>query len=453
MLVTATLGLFLLAVVLPALLRRPEWTVFGLSFLLGLNANHVLSWQFGIGVADPALLAAALGLALCDWALRPHWLTGFTRYAIAVAVVLAAMLNSLIWSWAPDVSYGKVTGYLPNVLLTLPLLLLITNQRRLVHALAGVATAALLLSVLTVAQAVFALETQDFLGLAKVAMGNISEGVDALRPTGPLEDPNYYAQMLVPGLGIWLGLALAAPTLRLRLLAGLAVAGVTAAVLLTSSRGAFLAAAIMALALMIRERRAGLLLVLAPPMLAVLLLMPGYAERLGNTATSAWSALTGQKVGEASVAGRLAEMEAAGRLFLEHPVAGVGFGSFQEFYQEVSVRSDLKLRSADRSAHSLYLETAAEQGLVGLTALAALLWLAFGAALRAARVAGVDPVVRVMVDGLVAGALGLLLCSIFLHDAYAQNIWLTLTLLFSCERALCPPVSAHSPNRKPTHAG
>lgn len=454
MLFAAAFGLVLLTVVLPVLLRRPQWTVFGLSFLLALNANHVLSYHFGIGLADPALLAATLGLVFCDWALRPYWLTGLTRYAIAVSLLLAAILNSLAWSWAPGISLDKIVSYLPNILLTFPLMLLIHDRQRLVHAIAGMAVAALLLAALTVVQALTGQGAQDFLGLAKMAMGNISEGVDALRPTGPLEDPNYFAQMLLPGLGVWLALALAAPGLRLRLLSGVAVAVVVGAVLLTSSRGAFLAVAIMALILMIRERRAGLLLVLAPPMLAVLLMMPGYAERLVNTAVSGWEAMTGQAVGEASVAGRLAEMEAATRLFLAQPVAGTGFDTFQDFYQEVSVRADLKLRSADRSAHSLYLETAAEQGLIGLVALAVLIGLAFAAALRAARNAPPRSAVQVMIDGLIAGALGLCLCSIFLHDAYAQHFWLTLTLLFSSERALCLRASASRlNNRKPIHAG
>lgn len=449
----AALAFLVLLAGLPVLLRRPEWSAFGIGFVLAVNANHVLSLHFGIGQADPALLALSLGLVLCDWALRPHWLTGLTRYGVAIAIFLLAAVNSLIWSWAPKVGWGVLQAYLPNILLTLPLLLLLTSHRRLVHALAGVAAAALLLALLTVVQALFGLEAQDFLGLAKAAMGNIAEGVDALRPTGPLEDPNYYAQMLVPGLGLWLALALAGPRRRLRVLAGLASAVIVGAILLTSSRGAFLAVAVMVVLLAIRERRAGLLLMLAPPLVAVLLLMPGYAERLGNTATSAWLALTGQEVGEASVAGRLAEMEAAARIFLDNPVSGSGFGSFQDFYQSVSARHDLKLRSADRAAHSLYLETAAEQGLVGLAALATLLGLAFAATRRARKAVRPGAPVQVMIDGLLAGALGLLLCAIFLHDAYAQHMWLILTLLFACERALCAPVPATSHNGKPIHAG
>jgi O-antigen ligase len=160
-------------------------------------------------------------------------------------------------------------------------------------------------------------------------------------------------------------------------------------------------------------------------------------------------------VNEASVSGRLAEMGAAAQAFAEHPGAGLGYGTFQDFYQAQSVRLDLKLRSADRSAHSLYLEAAAEQGLPGLLALIAMIALAFRAAFlaRAAALATDDPRLRAMLDGLIAGAIGLFAAALFLHDAYGQNVWMVLTLLFAAERATLFIPNSVSPNRRPLHAG
>jgi O-antigen ligase len=439
----------------PVLLRRPDWAVFLMALILGLNLNHVLAVVHGIGIGSLALFAGMVGLAVAYPVVHGDRPVGVSRYAIALTIWLLAVLNSAVWSWAPKSPVDYLQDFLPNILLAVALFLLITDRARLVHALAGLASAALLLAALTVTQAAFGLQDQGFLGLARVAMGNIVEDVDSLRPTGPLEDPNYYAQMLLPGLGLWLGVTIAARSQVLRLVAGLAVLVVTAAVLLTSSRGGVVALGLMVLVWLVRERRLGVMVLLMPPLLATLLLMPGYGQRLVTTASSAIAALSGEDVNEASVSGRLAEMGAAAQAFAEHPGAGLGYGTFQDFYQAQSVRLDLKLRSADRSAHSLYLEAAAEQGLPGLLALIAMIALAFRAAFlaRAAALATDDPRLRAMLDGLIAGAIGLFAAALFLHDAYGQNVWMVLTLLFAAERATLFIPNSVSPNRRPLHAG
>jgi len=110
---------------------------------------------------------------------------------------------------------------------------------------------------------------------------------------------------------------------------------------------------------------------------------------------------------------------------------------FESRYQDISANYDMMLRGADRSAHSLYLETAAEQGVIGLAALLFLL----GTALRAVQLAyrGAarqgDTALMSTLRALGAAAVGLFVSSIFLHDAYAQHFWLVLALLFAAERA------------------
>jgi O-antigen ligase len=80
--------------------------------------------------------------------------------------------------------------------------------------------------------------------------------------------------------------------------------------------------------------------------------------------------------GDDSGASRLASVQSnryeywkvAVRSFADHPLAGVGSGGFQaEWLRERPFREGV------RDAHSLYLETAAELGLVGLALLALLL--------------------------------------------------------------------------------
>ena len=75
--------------------------------------------------------------------------------------------------------------------------------------------------------------------------------------------------------------------------------------------------------------------------------------------------------------------EEAGSTFAEHPIAGIGSGGFQVEWLKVYERFD-----ASGDAHSLYLETAAELGVVGVAAL--LLFLG-GIAAAVLRLYRVDP--------------------------------------------------------------
>jgi len=84
---------------------------------------------------------------------------------------------------------------------------------------------------------------------------------------------------------------------------------------------------------------------------------------------------------------RSAYWRVAAEVFVDHPLRGVGSGSFRvEWLQRRPFAESV------RDAHSLYLETAAELGLVGVLALAAFLAGAVLAA-RAGNVAAVAPLV------------------------------------------------------------
>jgi putative inorganic carbon (hco3(-)) transporter len=164
---------------------------------------------------------------------------------------------------------------------------------------------------------------------------------------------------------------------------------------------------------------AGLLLVAALPF------MPdGYTERL--------TSLT--QVGEVeagidpSIRGRTAEMSAAWAMFWDRPVTGVGYGNFAAEYPSYSAGLGIDVRDTQREAHNLYLETAAETGILGLLMLGATMVAAF-AALSAGR-RRFRTMADLRSDGIgfaVAVALvGFLVTSVFLHMAFARLVWLLI---------------------------
>lgn len=421
----------------PVFLRHPARAVFAFAFLLLLHANLVLSKDLNVGLADPMLFGTMLGLVACYPLLHGDTPRGSGRFLAACGLWLAGVLNSYVWSTGQGVSLSVLTDFLPNLLYAGVLFLLVTDRPRMIAALSGVVAASVLLSVLTILKVALGLQDLDFFGLAKGAVDHIASDVDAIRPTGPVEDPNYYCQILLPGFGLALGAFLVARTAGERLAGCVATLVILGAIMLTASRGGILAATVTMITLLFLHRKLRYLAVLMVPVVTLLYAVPSYYERLASLTTSTVALASGQTATESSVSGRLAEMATAAILFVEHPFAGIGYGTFESRYQDISANHDVVLRGEDRSAHSLYLETAAEQGVVGLAALLFLL----GASLRAVQLAARraagqgDGALMNALLALAAGALGVFVSSIFLHDAYAQHFWLVLALLFAAEKA------------------
>ena len=66
-------------------------------------------------------------------------------------------------------------------------------------------------------------------------------------------------------------------------------------------------------------------------------------------------------------------------MIADHPLIGVGIGNYQVLYQQYSRPLGIDPRTTPRLAHNLYLETAAETGLAGLTPFVLFLTVVFAA--------------------------------------------------------------------------
>jgi putative inorganic carbon (HCO3(-)) transporter len=160
--------------------------------------------------------------------------------------------------------------------------------------------------------------------------------------------------------------------------------------------------------------------------LSIPFLPSGYLERM--------AALGGVGTIEAgvdpSIRGRTAELTAAWEMFADHPLAGVGYGNYMIRYPEYARNSGIDVRATEREAHNLYLATAAELGLLGLFALAAIVIGSFTAlstgrkrfrAISDHRADGIG-------HAIAASLIGYLVTSMFLHMAFARFAWLIIGL-------------------------
>lgn len=261
-------------------------------------------------------------------------------------------------------------------------------------------------------------------GLAQSAVQNIVDTTDDVRISGPVGDPNYYAQwlvMIVP-LAVDRFRDEARPILRIAAAAfGSAAA---AGVIMSFSRGGLLGLAVVAVALLVRHPpRMQTVAVIAGIALALLPLLPaGYVDRLAAIGDVG----TVEAGIDPSVRSRTAEMTAAMRMFRSDPLTGVGYGTFAERYLGVTRDLGIDLRAVGREAHNLYLQFAAEMGMAGLALLAGIT-AAVMVSLRRGRRR-----FRAMSDlagdgighAIGVALLGYAVTSIFLHLDFARLPWL-----------------------------
>ncbi len=194
----------------------------------------------------------------------------------------------------------------------------------------------------------------------------------SLRVYGTFGQPNPFAGYINLPLSIALAVTLLGSNRTTRIFAGIATVLLGAAVYLSQSRGAELAT-VAGLAFIIvvgmpRLRKPVGLLVFPALFVAALFLaglIPAYMlnpvlKPLGLAGIS----FTNPSAADYSTAERIAHWIAGIRMFLAHPVLGVGIGNFPDVYASYYVT--IFVNSLDH-AHNYYINIAAETGAIGLT--------------------------------------------------------------------------------------
>ena len=130
---------------------------------------------------------------------------------------------------------------------------------------------------------------------------------------------------------------------------------------------------------------------------------------------------------DSSSKGRLTEMLAAGLVFVDHPILGAGPGMSRLLYREYGEIVGGRLRPGARMAHSLYLQIAAEHGMLGILAFAGMVTAAFVELQRTRkRLKKTQPEVSLLATGLMMSLVVYLASGMFLHAAYVRYFWLFL---------------------------
>jgi putative inorganic carbon (HCO3(-)) transporter len=215
----------------------------------------------------------------------------------------------------------------------------------------------------------------------------------------------------------------------MKILAGWALAASFLTVVLTFSRGGFLAmCGVVVLILLMRKPP---LVVVLCGVLIVLVLIPflpgAYFERIQTILE--YLPFTGKDVRtEVSLRGRASEYAVGLEMFLERPILGIGYENYAANYLKYSMKIGLDPRRTERSAHSLYLQVLAEQGILGMLMFGFVLYSTFKSLARSKEIFH-----RISYDGYAdlamafqIGFIGYLAAALFIHGAYPRNLWLLI---------------------------
>lgn len=430
--------------------RRGIAAVIFFFFVLWTNLAVVLTQFHGVPQIVASSVVVVLLIPIVRALIVERQPPVVTPVLALVLIFLGTLFLAGIRSPEPSVVQNNIGLYLTEGLL---LYLLVSNAVRtlpmLTAALWTLILAGALLGGLSIFQEFTHTYANDYAGFAQVDRLDTGGGfniapADAtqkeLRPRlgGPLGSENRYAQILAVVFPLALLRAFRDPRRSRRLAGGAASILIAGGIFLTFSRGAAVAVGVtIMLILLLRELKLRHVL----PALAVLtavvaLAVPDYVRRLstleGVTALSSSTSNSSNSTDkpDSALVGRETENLAALHVFIDHPVTGVGPGVyFHDYSRDYANRLGLRYLASERRGHSLYLEMAADTGIVGLTAFLVMVGVPIVLLLRQARYwRSRDSERAIVASSLVFALVAYLASAMFLHLSYQRFFWAILAL-------------------------
>jgi len=423
-------------------LRRPTAGLLILVALLYTNASEIGVRYYGLpSLLQWLSLATAAGVVI---RLFPHGNQPGRRFvfdplfvpiALYAVVVFASSLEAANVGLADD-RFSEIVKSLVAFLVVINLTRSRATLRQVVWALI---LAGIFLGTISVYQVLTHSLDQDFGGFGRTKIAEIVGESREPRIAGSVGDPNFYAQVLVTLVPLALYRLWDERSIKAKAVAGYALAAITLATVFTYSRGAAIALGLVLLLALLHKRISVKyvligLLAFAPLTLFVPQSFEGRLETLTQLAPDPDKVVSAEGE-DSSFRHRQILMTIAVRMFEDDPVFGVGAGNYAEHFKEYARRMGMTQRSFEdfgepQFPHELYLEVAAETGIIGLIAFFSViigtmmtLWEAY----RSFRNAGDSATANIVVSLALAIA-AFFLTSLFLHGAYLRYVWLLISV-------------------------
>jgi putative inorganic carbon (hco3(-)) transporter len=364
---------------------------------------------------------------------RPRGLFLPTLMVVAYGLV---GFTSLLYAPDKDAVVASLSNYVKDALIALVVVALLKKPYQFRQVIYTLLIIGAFIGSISVHQYVTKNFRSDYGGFAVAEYMNIVENTNDYRLSGPVGDPNFFAQVMVVLALLGVERLVHDKRLLVKILAAWCAAVSTLTVVFTFSRGATVA---LVLSLMIffwiyRLKPAQLVTVLVVGIALLLYAPQTYFERV-LTIRDILPTSDGQinVRSDRAIQGRASENLTAWVMLSQHPFLGIGLNNFSSLYQEYTKTLGLAPSASNRSPHNLYLEVAAETGFVGLAVFLLMIGLAVRSilyAMRKFRELGLEDYAN-LATGFAIAFIGYLFSAVFVHAAYPRYFYLLLGIAYA----------------------
>lgn len=423
----------------------PEATTPVVVFVMYSNAAAVAVRSHGVPSAVATCFFFLLLVPIVSHAMfGGESLRGDSVLALMVVYIAPLLASALLSVYTPD-TVAFITKYIFEGLVIYFLIInAIRSPESLRRSLWAVVIAGGLLAGITVLQEVtktydaeyggFALtkivNSKGYIDEADTETGQVdSQGRSVSRPraSGPIGDPNFYGQILCAVLPIAAVFAFSSSSRWSRIIALMTTMLLVAAILLTFSRGAMIAMALLTVFLVaLRYLKIRYLLIMSALIATAICLNPAYQTRLS---TLSFVQSRGMRHADYSVRERATILLAGVRIFLDHPLFGVGPGQSSKYIASYGNAQGYAKVRKDMEAHNTYLQQLDETGVIGFACLLAIVGVTLRNLIRVrVRWRPQCPEYAHVATGLTLAIVMFLVTSMFLHLAFMRYFSLLLGL-------------------------
>jgi putative inorganic carbon (hco3(-)) transporter len=381
---------------------------FVVVLLLGIFIRSVVSRQWPRGLLLPTLLVVAYGLV------------GFSSY---------------LYAPYPDAVSLSLGNYVKDALIALVVVALLKKTHQFRYVIYTLLIIGIFIGIINIHQYVTGNYTNNYGGFAVAEYMNIVGETNGYRLSGPVGDPNFFAQVMVVLALLGMEQLMNERRVFWKIVGGVAAAASGLTVVFTFSRGAIVA---LGLSLLIffwiyKLKPAHLVALLILGAVMLFFIPQTYYQRVLSIADVLPSNGEINIHKDRAIQGRASESLTAWAMLNQHPLLGVGLNNFTYLYQDYTKSLGLAPSANSRSPHNLYLEVAAESGVVGLIVFLTMIVLAIRSILYARRrfmAAGMEDYVN-MTTGFAIAFAGYLFSALFVHAAYPRYFYLLIGIAFA----------------------
>ncbi len=363
-----------------------------------------------------------------------------------IVLLFVLLLVQLVGSWLSiDVGLATetlMTFVIEGVLMYALVVNVIRTRASLRATMLAVFVATIVLGVFPLFQYITNTTDHNYGGYAQISGGagfttskTLTTVTRQLRYSGAIGEQNRFAQTMFMLVMLALPHVLNHDSRNWRLLAAVTVGVGSFAGILAFSRGAAVGMGVMfliALVLRLFSWRHVLITVLAVTIITMTI--PQYVARLLSLQSLPVAlGLQTENIDfvepDGAVKGRLTEMMAAGIVFAENPIVGVGPGMFKYYAQDIGNELGIRRLDQTRRSHSLYLDILSNTGILGLLSFTAIVYLTIRNLLKTrAQWRNRDAFLAATAEGFILAIITYLSIGIFLHFAYVRYFWVTMAI-------------------------